>query len=80
MSEQIGLDLRPRIKPGPSDQVPATAAIPDDNGAGHSYYKAMTLKLDRDRYIRLKNLGLAKNKTSQMLLIEALDLWLAENS
>lgn len=40
------------------------------------YFKAMTLKIDRDRYRRLKQLGLDQSKTSQQLLIEAVDLLL----
>ena len=41
------------------------------------YFKAMTLKIDRQRYRRLKQMGLDLNKTSQQLLIEAVDLLLA---
>ena len=40
------------------------------------YFKAMTLKIDRDRYRRLKQMGLDLDKTSQQLLIEAVDLLL----
>ena len=40
------------------------------------YFKAMTLKIDRDRYRRLKQMGLDQGKTSQQLLIEAVDLLL----
>ena len=41
------------------------------------YFKAMTLKIDRQRYKRLKQMGLDLNKTSQQLLIEAVDLLLS---
>ena len=41
------------------------------------YFKAMTLKIDRQRYRRLKQMGLDLNKTSQQLLTEAVDLLLA---
>ena len=37
------------------------------------YFKAMTLKVDQVRYRRLKQMGLELDKTSQQLLIEALD-------
>lgn len=38
--------------------------------------KAMSLKVDHDRYIALKQAGLMLGRTSQDILIEALDLWL----
>ena len=44
------------------------------------YFKAMTLKIDRDRYRRLKQMGLDLDKTSQQLLIEAVDLLLKGKS
>ena len=43
------------------------------------YYKALTLKLDRTRYDSLKKAGLAFDKTSQDILVEALDGYLAKN-
>jgi hypothetical protein len=42
------------------------------------YFKAMTLKIDRARYQRLKQMGLDADKTSQQLLIEAVDLLFRE--
>ena len=42
--------------------------------------KAMSLKLDHVRYIQLKQLGLDRGKTSQDLLVEAVDLLLAKYS
>lgn len=45
---------------------------------GQGYFKAMTLKLDKDRFMRLKQLGLNQNKTSQVLLVEAVDLLLSQ--
>jgi hypothetical protein len=40
------------------------------------YYKALTVKLDRDRYEALKNQGVKLDKKSQEIFVEALDLWL----
>lgn len=44
------------------------------------YFKAMTLKIDKTRYRRLKQMGLDLDKTSQQLLIEAVDLLLKGRS
>ncbi len=43
------------------------------------YYKALTVKLDRDRYETLKNVGIKLDKKSQEIFVEALDLWLNFN-
>lgn len=42
------------------------------------YYKALTVKLDRERYETLKNAGLKLDKKSQEIFVEALDLWLKQ--
>lgn len=42
------------------------------------YYKALTVKLDRDRYETLKNAGIKQDKKSQEIFVEALDLWLKQ--
>jgi hypothetical protein len=42
------------------------------------YYKALTVKLDRDRYETLKNIGVKLDKKSQEIFVEALDLWLKQ--
>ena len=39
-----------------------------------SYYKALTLKVDKDRFTKLKNLGVQRDLRSQALMTEALDL------
>ena len=52
----------------PKVQAPAAPAAP---------VRSMTLKLDDARYRQLKLLGLQKNKTSQDLLSQAVDLLLA---
>ena len=44
------------------------------------YYKALTVKLDRDRYEALKNAGVKLDKKSQEILVESLDLWLKQVS
>ena len=44
------------------------------------YYKALTVKLDRERYESLKNLGVKLDKKSQEIFVEALDLWLKQTT
>lgn len=67
---------------------PATSALPlsmpvkpsqKAQAAQTGYYKALTLKLDKSRYEALKKAGLAFDKTSQDILVEALDGYLARN-
>ena len=53
----------------------APAAAPS---AVVSYYKALTVKLDRSRYATLKNAGLKLDKKSQEIFVEALDAYLAK--
>ena len=55
--------------------VEAPAAAPS---AVASYYKALTVKLDRNRYETLKNAGLKLDKKSQEIFVEALDAYLAK--
>lgn len=43
-----------------------------------SYYKALTVKLDRSRYETLKNAGIKLDKKSQEIFVEALDAYLAK--
>jgi hypothetical protein len=43
------------------------------------YLKAMTLKLDGERYRQIKQLGLDRGKTSQELLVEAVDMLLSRS-
>jgi hypothetical protein len=49
-------------------------------GAGKDYFKALTVKLDKDRYLRLKQFGLSRDKTSQELFVEALDAYLTKEA
>jgi hypothetical protein len=44
------------------------------------YYKALTVKLDRERYEALKTLGLKLDKKSQEIFVEALDLYLQQTA
>ncbi len=46
--------------------------------AAPDYYKALTVKLDRERYESLKNLGVKLDKKSQEIFVEALDLWMKQ--
>ena len=62
--------------------MPAGAAIAIEapaapSAAVASYYKALTVKLDRNRYETLKNAGLKLDKKSQEIFVEALDAYLA---
>ena len=44
-----------------------------------AYYKALTLKVDKDRFTKLKNLGVQRDLRSQALMTEALDLLFAKH-
>lgn len=44
------------------------------------YYKALTVKLDRERYEALKTLGVKLDKKSQEIFVEALDLYLQKSA
>lgn len=44
-----------------------------------AYYKALTLKVDKPRFSRLKALGVDRNLPSQALMTEALDLLFAKH-
>ena len=65
--------------PAPAVEPKIKKAIVQVEEGGQSYWKALTLKLDRERYTALKKRGVDLNKTSQTILIEALDLWLKKN-
>ena len=55
----------------------ATTSHPG-KAAALDYYKALTVKLDRERYESLKNLGVKLDKKSQEIFVEALDLWIKQ--
>lgn len=48
-------------------------------GSQVAYYKALTLKVDKDRFTKLKNLGVQRDLRSQALMTEALDLLFAKH-
>jgi hypothetical protein len=65
--------------------VPATVATeinnteqPDNSTkkTDKEYYKALTVKLDKERFYKLKNTGLIQDKSSQDIFVEALDAYL----
>lgn len=60
--------------------VPAAVEMPSPqpSAAVPSYYKALTVKLDRRRYEALKKAGLKLDKKSQEIFVEALDAYLAK--
>lgn len=69
------------VKPEPIREAvkPLAKIFPEKSQpkGGQSYWKAMTVKLDRDQYVNLKIHGAKLNKTSQECISEAIDLWLA---
>ena len=60
--------------PATGDALQTTNPTRSEGRSG--YYKALTVKLDRDRYETLKYLGIRLDKKSQTILVEALDEWL----
>lgn len=57
--------------------APAVAApVPQETPNSATYYKALTVKLDRERYEALKNAGVKLDKKSQEIFVDALDAWL----
>lgn len=64
------------VRSAQSAEVSAAGA--GAGGSGRDYYKALTVKLDRDRYETLKNVGVKLDKKSQEIFVEALDLWLKQ--
>ena len=61
----------PAVMHEDAGRAAAKTAVPD-------YYKALTVKLDRERYESLKNLGVKLDKKSQEIFVEALDLWMKQ--
>ena len=47
--------------------------------AQNAYYKALTLKVDKNRFMKLKSLGVQRDLRSQALMTEALDLLFAKH-
>ncbi len=61
----------------PTAKAPAEESPPS---IGRDYYKALTVKLDRERYETLKNAGIKLDKKSQEIFVAALDLWLKQSA
>ena len=61
-----------------SPALPVAPVLPKTQSTATDYYKALTVKLDRDRYETLKNAGVKLDKKSQEIFVEALDLWLKQ--
>ena len=74
MSKRASLTANLVAKKG--EAAPASSHQESEQPKG--YYKALTVKLDRDRYRSLKQVGLDLDKSSQEILIEALDAYLAK--
>jgi hypothetical protein len=69
--EQVRIEPAPLLRPLPEKSQPK---------GGQSYWKAMTVKLNRDQYVELKIHGVKLNKSSQDCISEAIDMWLAAQS
>ena len=69
--EPVKIEPAPLLKPIPEKSQPK---------GGQSYWKAMTVKLNRDQYVDLKIHGVKLNKSSQDCISEAIDMWLAAQS
>ena len=64
------------------EPVPLQKTLPEKSQpkGGQSYWKAMTVKLNREQYVDLKIHGVKLNKSSQDCISEAIDMWLAAQS
>ena len=81
MSKTASLTAGLVAKKGQAMPAAAAAAVEAPTAAPSavaSYYKALTVKLDRNRYETLKNAGLKLDKKSQEIFVEALDAYLAK--
>ena len=83
MSKTASLTAGLVAKKGQAMPAAAAAAVAADAptaapSAMAAYYKALTVKLDRNRYETLKNAGLKLDKKSQEIFVEALDAYLAK--
>ena len=73
-SPVLALALAPLPSPAPQAPViqlaPPTTLLSEDSVAKQ---KAMTVKLDYQRFVMIKQLGLKQNQSSQDIFVEALD-------
>lgn len=65
-------------KKGQASPAVSPSFSPTKQPAGPSteYYKALTVKLDKQRYQALKSAGVQLDKSSQDIFVEALDAYL----
>lgn len=68
----------PVVSTVPSSSLLPSVAPKAPQNVTTDYYKALTVKLDRERYETLKNAGVKLDKKSQEIFVEALDLWLKQ--
>lgn len=69
-----------RITKGNAAPLPQVTIKPKEIANSVStYHKALTVKLDKSRYIALKTAGIQVDKSTQEIMVAALDLWLAKN-
>lgn len=61
----------------PAIEASMAAASTQFAKSAHTYHKSLTLKLDEERYRSLKLAGLELERSSQDILVEALDAWLS---
>ena len=73
-SSSQGVNIAP---PSDADQR-ASVVAEVRSSASTEVRKALTLKLDDARYRALKLAGLERSKSSQEILVEALDRWLEQ--
>lgn len=66
--------------PAVTHQAPQQEQPTPAKTAGPDYYKALTVKLNRERYEALKTLGVKLDKKSQEIFVEALDHYLRESA
>jgi hypothetical protein len=67
-------------KPAAPKPAPAPTPVAPTVAGGHSYWKAMTLRLGREHYLELKQFNLLDNQSSQDSLTEAVCDWLEKRS
>lgn len=73
-----GLIAKGAILPSTNATETANAASTAAKYVG-TYHKALTVKLDRARYLALKTAGLELDLNSQEIMVAGLDLWLAQH-
>lgn len=74
-----GLVKKGEAAPTPPAAARTLVAADDVAGGTGCYYKALTVKLTKERYTNLKTAGVRLDKKSQEILVEALDAWLQIN-